>query len=458
MISVQNHRQLSSGSKIGGLVFLATLVLVSCSALLHSDKSEQKLSENKTENTSVQKKDTTKEKSISLLDRLFNLRSDTLLVRDTFYVKDSHKVGLILPFQLDSLRLDKPEEEIYPPSMLALQFYEGVQIALDSLEEEGVNIDLHVYDYHKSSGRLKELLKDTTLKEMDYIVGPLYPFYLKYVTAFGKKHDIPVISPLSSDTSVASHNYFAMFTPSAKVHARQIAQYITQQHPHASYLVLHTDSSELSNEEKSFNRFFKQSFNQAKDTAGVVLDLEEFAHAQPTDSILAPHFLPQDTNIVYVPSLDQSYVYYVFSQLQRLQQDSNYVIKVVGPPHWSEYESIDLEYFNNLNVHITSNYWIEFNNERTEAFREVYRQNFYTDPSRFVYQGYDIFAFVGKICLNYGEHHEFAFQQLSDQGLSMDFKVKPIIQNDSVIRYENHKTRLLQFKDHNIQRIDRNVK
>jgi hypothetical protein len=154
-----------------------------------------------------------------------------------------------------------------------------------------------------------------------------------------------------------------------------------------------------------------------------------------------------------LPSTDESYVFYVFSQLERLQTDSSYNIKAFGVPDWLNYESIDLNYFNSLNVHFTSSYWVASEQHRTERFRKAYLRQYNTEPSRFIYQGYDIFAFLGKICLNYGGYHEYGFKNITDRGICMDFQVNPVTVKDTIQRYENRKLQFLQFKDFSIQPI-----
>ncbi len=439
MILVLNLRPLLNGSSIKWWFSVILFVSISCSALMNPEKKG-------TTPSKTTPKDTTRRSIKSVLKDLLKKETDTLHQKDTVWVDKKYKIALILPLHLDSLKLDKEDKEIYPSSLLGLEFYEGVRMALDTLEKQGLRVDLNVFDYHKSSDRLKRILEKPAMKEMDYIVGPFFPFYLDYVTAFGKKHNIPVISPLSPDTSVTHNNrYFTMLTPSVRVHTRKTATYINHNYPHANFLLIHSDSSKLSAEEKSYNKYFKRYFKKSKDTAKTVLSLEEYAHSQPTDSMMAPLFLPKDTNIVFLSSLDQSYVYYLFSQLNRLQQDSNYTIKVFGPPRWKNFTSIDIKYCRNLDVHFTSSYWLMPHTSPTKAFDQDYRDKYYTEPSRFVYQGYDIFAFIGKICLNYGSYYEYGFKNLKKDGLSMRFKVTPVVNQDSIERYENQKVYFLHF-------------
>ena len=65
------------------------------------------------------------------------------------------KVALLLPFYLDlndSLKFNSNNNKIiYPKSKVALDFYFGFQLALDSLTKLGYNIDLMLIDIPNDS-------------------------------------------------------------------------------------------------------------------------------------------------------------------------------------------------------------------------------------------------------------------------------------------------------------------
>src|SRR5690349_3852178 len=51
-----------------------------------------------------------------------------------------------------------------------LEFYEGVQLAIDSLEKEKANLDIHIFDT-RSGKKLESILQDESVKAMDLFIG-----------------------------------------------------------------------------------------------------------------------------------------------------------------------------------------------------------------------------------------------------------------------------------------------
>ena len=87
------------------------------------------------------------------------------------------KVALLLPFYLDlndSLKFNSNNNKIiYPKSKVALDFYFGFQLALDSLTKLGYNIDLMLIDIPNDS-TFNLVLESNILNDREYIFGPIY--------------------------------------------------------------------------------------------------------------------------------------------------------------------------------------------------------------------------------------------------------------------------------------------
>ena len=77
-----------------------------------------------------------------------------LLVQATVFSQDStgkQKVAIFAPLYLDSafdnINTYKYAKNVFPKFINSgLEFYEGAKLALDSLNKEGVELDLYVYD------------------------------------------------------------------------------------------------------------------------------------------------------------------------------------------------------------------------------------------------------------------------------------------------------------------------
>ena len=84
------------------------------------------------------------------------------------------RVAVFTPLYLDSV-FDasgnyKPGKNFPKYLNAGLEFYEGVQLAIDSLEKENANLDIHIFDT-RSGKKLETLLQDETVKDMDLFIG-----------------------------------------------------------------------------------------------------------------------------------------------------------------------------------------------------------------------------------------------------------------------------------------------
>ena len=97
-----------------------------------------------------------------------------------FSATDTLDVAVLLPFystkndSLLSFLLDSEQakEDIHKDSYMALNYLEGVIIATDSLAKTGMNINLFVYDTDNDSTKVRQIIKQGELKNIDLIIGP----------------------------------------------------------------------------------------------------------------------------------------------------------------------------------------------------------------------------------------------------------------------------------------------
>ena len=108
------------------------------------------------------------------------------------------KVALLIPFYLDfndSLKLNN--KIIYSKSKVAVDFYFGFQLAIDSLTQLGYIIDLMVLDVPNDSV-FESILSANILYDREYIFGPLYIRQFEELAKFyGYDTKKKLISPLS---------------------------------------------------------------------------------------------------------------------------------------------------------------------------------------------------------------------------------------------------------------------
>lgn len=437
MISVQNLRQRLNGNKRTGSLLFLSLLILSCSSSLKSQKiiedSSIVQSETDTVVTQIRKK-------------------DKKLPKDTIQLQNAYNIALILPLEVDSVDFRKNNVELYPYSSMSLDWYEGVSLALDSLKKAGLNIYLHIFDSKYSPNALEQLVHHPSFSSMDYLIGGIHKTDIFKLSTFAKEQQIPFISPLSPDTLSPKFNeYFMMLSSSIKSHCHTMTQYIVQKHQYSNVLILQNET--LNAQEKEFARYFSQQLKKDNKRMLNIIKINELSKSFPDTLELIEKLLITEKNIVFIPSLDESYVYLVVGVLKKLIPE--YDITVMGLPVWLRFESIRIDLFEDLNLHLTNSYHFT-NNKRTQYFRNLYRKKFMAEPSKFAYLGYDAFQYIGKLLLHYGRSYQHGIGEVSQKGMCTSIKVSPILSPEKqVIRYENCTPHLLKFENFDIIAVNK---
>jgi len=123
-----------------------------------------------------------------------------------------YNIALMLPLyleEIDSLN-NKEENDISDLSRMIsfrfINFYEGFLMAVDSMKEAGMKLNLFVYDVDNTDEKVSHVLHASELSRMDLIVGPLFSEAFKKVADFAKIYEINIINPLSAREEVIFEN------------------------------------------------------------------------------------------------------------------------------------------------------------------------------------------------------------------------------------------------------------
>ncbi len=360
------------------------------------------------------------------------------LLKDTILTVPAAElnVGLFLPLllhwdeYLDTARVDedldlvsdtkeeKEEEEKPPlnPRIIGyLDFYQGVLLALDSLRNKGISVNLNVYDTERSPEILEEILEMEEVRQLDLIIGPVNELNLIRLAEFGREENIPVVSPFTPCNELLRYNPFLIqLFPSREVEFKGWADYLVDYYDGTIILVYNGDSTELDQvnylKQELLERFAYQTFLSEVSFKEVIIN--------DTTTFDLAHILTQDNkNIVVIPSDNEAYVGNILTSMFFLSEE--YEIEVFGLPNWPKFKSIDLEYLHALDVHYYTTFYVDFTRPDVMKFMRTYRKVFQTEPYHVTPRGYNL-SLYGYDIFNY------FCTEVSEYGTSFVFQdVKP---------------------------------
>ncbi len=471
MILVPNHRRQLSGNKI--LVFGFLLFTLACSTTKNITNKGQNVKKGETiqniDNKPVFQKDidTVEWKFIPaevvrpLLDPPPLTGSEIIklkLYRENSEILDQYNLNLYLPFFTSRFS----NTDINFNNRLtewSFHFYNGLKMALNKELPSSSKISLSVIDTEANPNILtKKLSEIDNIPQL--IIGPYRSVNVEKMNQFTMESDIPFISPYSGGGDVVGQNEtFIKLNPSLEVHFQNQLKYILRTYSAQQILVIGFEDIQ----EKNAINILQSEYAIMNDSLGIEpLD----TYILPDTAILAPDFDlaiemidRNDTLAVMIPAwTNESYILSILRNLSQLQSDSTDYV-VFGMPQWKDYEHIDYSYYQKLNVHITSSFFL---NEEHKDFVD-FRNNYYTQsgflPTNETYIGYDLGRFFIPLLLEFGTKFYKFLDHFSFEGIHTSFEFNPIYRPNEngiseIIKWENTYLNILKFSDYEFVKVN----
>ncbi len=315
--------------------------------------------------------------------------------------KPVYKVALMIPLVLadvESLNAENPDPNILETekSFQFLPFYEGLRMALDSLEKAGVKIRLFVYDVDKDTAKTKQILRKPEMKSMDLIFGLLYHRNFQIVAEFAKKNRIPLVNPISEKSELVNGNPWVFkVQPSKKSRIPEVGEYMSGAFKEGQILIVRSGKYP---DHDAPDQLKKECQDRGLETR--IVDGQDGAIAALSTAKL---------NHLVVFSEDAAYVFDLTRRLFELRNQYN--MNLVGLPDWSTLDGLESEYLVALKTHMVSQSFIDYNDPSVKKFVGRYQEVYHADPALLAFQGYDIAFYFLEALHTYGT----AFQKCIDE-------------------------------------------
>ncbi|MEA3317486.1 MAG: LysM peptidoglycan-binding domain-containing protein, partial [Bacteroidota bacterium] len=378
-------------------------------------------------------------------------KCDTVLHSETF------DIALFLPFYLnenrktysiDSTEFDEYGKRIYKrnyfrpyylysKSINFIELYEGILIAVDSLRNKGMSINLHVYDTKNNSTEINDILMQEIFNDVDLIIGPVFKNKLTLVSKFAKRNNINIVSPLTTNSEILNknRNYFQVF-PSFYAQINTLTDKIGK-HKNDNIVLLHSgDSLQYAKNEYVKNRIISKIRKEKIDSNKILLlsdiiakqdsfinnfQLKEVVYNDSISKII--HSLRKDKkNIIIIPSNDQALVSDVITKLNYISKTLGYDINLYGMNKWQRFTNIEPDYYYNLQLKIQTPFYINYNKKNINNFILKYRKRYKSEPSQFVFHGFDVAYYFLSALFTYGSDFNYCLNKYNIELLQTNYK------------------------------------
>ncbi len=435
MTSAQNHQQLLNGNKF--LFFILACFLLSLSACSGTKKATKP----KVIKPSTSKNDKSVQRGGGRMDTIqwtevdrtkeYNSTIEDLDLEK----KDRYKISLLFPFEIStSDQGDVMDQKSKLGKMT--NYYAGVRMALNQLENEGINLDVDVLD--AESGNFDRKLQQC--RDADVIIGPRSKEHLSVTANFGRNNNIPVISPWRSSTKITSdNNFFVQLKTSLRNHFTKIVEHAKSEYSDDQIVLLGRQRTKT---DFSYMKYMQQ-VAAAINNDGNNNPLQEFY--LDVDSLSTGEFafdstfIEGKTTVFLLPnhsfSADEDFVYNAARKMNGEKGLENVVL--YGMPILLESDKIKYDLHRGLNMRICRSSYVDRNNIQIKEFRQKYFDVYSGFPSDEAMEGYDMMIFIGRSMFNYGKKFQYFLDTYESSLLQTKFDIKKVFKEDTDDNFKN---------------------
>ncbi len=357
-----------------------------------------------------------------------------------------HKIAIFAPLYLDSA-FDFVNEYRYAKNVFpkfinpGLEFYEGAQLALDSLNKEKVDLEVFIYDTKSAKETLAQQLTRTETDGVELIIAYCSSNEIKAFADAGLKNNIPVINAnLPNEGGTSSNPFFVVLNPTLRTQCEGIYKYI-QKYYALNPIVIFRKKGQL---EERIKTYFDEF---GKNTMALPLQLK---YVELTDSFtmnhLQPHLDTSQQTLCIAGSLDESFGKRLTQLLGTLKKQK-YFSTVMGMPTWDGIDFSKPEYKGVEIIYSTPFYNTKID-KVSQSINSRFNSVMYARPSDMVFRGYEVAWKYAKLLQEYGKDiaSNLANKQVK---VFTDFDIQPVLskQNVTLDYFENKKLYFLKWQD-----------
>lgn len=330
-------------------------------------------------------------------------------------------IALLLPFHVSNAL----------NSRIAVEFYNGLMLSLDTLVGKGANIKVYTFDTNNDKN-IEAILEKPIMKSMHMIIGPLYASKLNEAIRFANENKIPLITPfVRNDDLVQNNPYVFKLGASDKNMAERTVKFFKSNYPNANFIVL--------KQRKGPDSLLTQTYLDALNAQAVSFKLLARSVSEVTNALS-----DQEKNVIIYSGSNELQVRDFITQFNKnLKKQS---VSMVGTEEWLKFSNIEPDYYENLNLHVPVNNYFGVIDSLNAVFAQQYQAKHKSFASIYAFRGYQIGDFFVRALWKYGNEFCACVPSFVSEGASYDWF--RILQKDTKSGFYNEKIQLYIFQNY----------
>ena len=310
------------------------------------------------------------------------LEEENVFVEEINFDKELNVV-LMLPYQLNKLTDSITNESFMKKNSLlnyTTDFHLGTQMAIDSLRQKGLKINVQYFDTEASDYKLQYIVNKNNFTETDVVIGPLFFDKAHWVS---KRIKTPVIAPLFSkkQEKLSSVNLIQS-SPNLEVYENKLLEYMEDTYNGENIVVI--------NDEKPEN---KSKLWRIVNKLKAFDSIQKITTVTPKDGLIGSEIFMKkfDTlakNWVFIISDDKITTSAAVNNLKTYVEDVD--IRLFALNKGRNFDNINNSFLGKLNFVFPASEFIKTEEMSVKRFYEKYKAKNYALPTKYAIRGFDV--------------------------------------------------------------------
>jgi hypothetical protein len=354
----------------------------------------------------------------------------------------TYRVGIFAPLYLDA-SFDAAGNFKYTQSIPkfmqpGLDFIQGAEAGLDSMDLGNVNIVATFYDSKSTINTVSTLIKNKKLDSLDLIIGSVKDAEFKQLADFAFHKRIPFISATyPNDGGVIANPYLVIVNSTLKTHCDAIHSYLLQSHGTDKIILIRKKGTQ---EDRIANYLKQANLQDGKP----LLNIQTLY----VDSLVSYDWLKKkldstQDNVIIGASMDESFGTSLAEACSDLHAE--YPITLIGMPNWGDFKVFsDKNTLQDFQVYYTSPFFTDKQDAYSKMLLNDYTIRYQGVPSDMSFKGFECAYYFTKLLT---EHPQDFTDHLNnpDEKVFSDYNFQPQVSIEGTTGTDYYENEHLYF-------------
>lgn len=356
--------------------------------------------------------------------------------------KEKQVLTVLLPLYLDSAFDASGQYRFasqFPRYFLpGLEFYEGVQLAVDTLRKEKIPLEIRIVDSRKSKS-IYDIIQLPDVQEADLLLAQVANNEIRPLADFASKKQIPFVNVnLPNDAGITNNPFMVILNSTLATHCEGIYKFLQKNYSTTPVIVFRKAGPQE-------DRLKTYLTNVEKSTLGTAVKLKYVnLPADFTADQLTTYLDSNTSTLCLAGSLDEQFARNLCTHLAALKK--TYPVQVMGMPTWDGIKEFDKREYKDLEIFYTTPFNPLRNDPLSESINVYFRDKLYARPSDMVFRGYETTYRFGKLLHELGPNIASGLGEKKHK-LFTDYDIQPVLldrQKQQLDYFENKKVYVIK--------------